>query len=153
MAIFLINKKFLKDFFKSLKKNIVFVIIFFTFNLIFFDYLMKFTGGGFFFQFSNYLIKNNFIFYFFSFCSLTLLAYFIRNNINNFLILSLLIFSNIQNTIYHKYYDPLIMILFFTVFSSSLPNEFFKNKLNLLYLYFFYSIFILSRVIKNNYFV
>ena len=150
---FLINKEFIKDFIKSLKKNVIYVVAFFTINLIFFDYLPRFTGGGVFFQISNYLINNNLIFYFFSFLSLMLLAYFIKNNLNNLIIFILLILSNIQNTIYHKYYDPLIMILFFTIFNSSLSNKFFKNKFNLLYLYSFYLIFILMRVIKNNYFI
>ena len=150
---FLINKEFIKDFIKSLKKNVIYVVAFFTVNLIFFDYLPRFTGGGVFFQISNYLINNNLIFYFFSFSSLMLLGYFVRNNLNNLIIFILLILSNIQNTIYHKYYDPLIMILFFTIFNSSLSNKFFKNKLNLLYLYSFYLIFILMRVIKNNYLI
>ncbi len=150
---FLINKEFIKDFIKSLKKNVIYVVAFFTINLIFFDYLPRFTGGGFFFQISNYLINNNLIFYFFSFLSLMFLAYFVKNNLNNLIIFILLILSNIQNTIYHKYYDPLIMILFFTIFNSSLSNKFFKNKLNLLYLYSFYLIFILMRVIKNNYLI
>jgi len=150
---FLINKEFIKDFIQTLKKNVIFVIVFFIINLIFFDYLPRYTGGGVFFQISNYLINNNLIFYFFSFSSLMLLGYFVRNNLNNLIIFILLILSNIQNTIYHKYYDPLIMILFFTIFNSSLSNKFFKNKLNLLFLYFFYLIFILMRVIKNNYFI
>jgi len=148
---FLINKEFIQDFLKSLKKNIILVIIFFAFNLLFFDYLIKFTGGGIFFQLSNYLINNNLIFYFFSLLSLMVLAYFVRNNINNFIILFLLISSNVQNTIYHKYYDPLIMILFFTIFNSSLSDKFFNNKLNFLYLYSFYIIFILMRIFKNYY--
>ena len=148
---FLINKEFISDFTHSIKKNLFFVVIFFTINLLFFDYLVRFTGGGFFFQISNYLINNNLIFYFFSFSSLLLLAYFVRNNLNNLIIFLLLILSNIQSTIYHKYYDPLIMILFFTIFNSSLPKKFFKSKLNLLYLYSFYLIYILMRFFKNNY--
>jgi hypothetical protein len=146
---FVVNKKFIAQFFQSSKENIIIISIFFLLNLIFFDYVTNFTGGGFFFQISNFLIKNNIIFYLFSFLSLLLLAYFAKNNINNFLIFFLLIFSNIQNTIYHKYYDPLIMILFFTIISNFLSEEFFKRKINLFYLYSFYSIFILIRVAKN----
>ncbi len=148
---FLINKEFIIDFISWTKKNLIFVIFFFIINLIFFDYLIRFTGGGFFFQISNYLLKNNSIFYFFSFISLLLLGYLSKNNLNNFIIFSLLILSNIQNTIYHKYYDPLIMIIFFTLFNSSLSYKFLNRKLNLLYVYSFYSIFILMRIFKNNY--
>ena len=148
---FLINKEFTIDFICWVKKNLIFVMFFFIINLIFFDYLVRFTGGGFFFQISNYLIKNNSIFYFFSFISLLVLGYFTRNNLNNLIIFLLLILSNIQNTIYHKYYDPLIMIIFFTIFNSSFSYKFLNRKINLLYLYFFYSIFIIMRIFKNNF--
>tara|TARA_B100000886_G_scaffold262661_1_gene187343 strand:- start:45 stop:659 length:615 start_codon:yes stop_codon:yes gene_type:complete len=148
---FLINKEFIIDFIDWVKKNLIFVMFFFIVNLIFFDYLVRFTGGGFFFQISNYLIANNSIFYLFSFISLLVLGYFTRNNLNNLIIFILLILSNIQNTIYHKYYDPLIMIIFFTIFNSSLSYKFMNKKLNLLYLYFFYSIFIVMRIFKNNF--
>jgi len=147
---FLINKEFIIDFISWVKKNLIFVMFFFVINLIFFDYLVRFTGGGFFFQISNYLIKNNSIFYFFSFISLLVLGYFTLNNLNNFIIFFLLILSNLQNTIYHKYYDPLVMIIFFTIFNSSFSYQFINKKLNLLYLYFFYSIFIVMRIFKNS---
>ena len=39
--------------------------------------------------------------------------------------------TNIQNTIYHKYYDPLIMILFFLITIHFLPKKFISNKKNL----------------------
>ena len=147
---FIINRTFIKDFTKSLKKNIPIIAIIFLINVIFFDYILGFTGGGFFFQISNILFKNNLIFYFFSFLSLLLLAYFIRDNINNFLIFILLITSNIQNTIYHKYYDPLIMIIFFTILNTNFSSRFFKKKYNVFYVYGFYLIFIFMRILKNN---
>ena len=150
---FIINRTFIKDFIKSLKKNISIIAIIFLINVIFFDYILGFTGGGFFFQISNILFKNNLIFYFFSFLSLLLLAYFIRDNINNFLIFILLITSNIQNTIYHKYYDPLIMIIFFTILNTNFSSRFFKKKYNVFYVYVFYSIFIFMRIVKNNGFI
>ena len=149
---FLISKKFFENFRKSITKNIVLVIIFLIINIIFFNYVIKFTGGGIFFQFSNYLFKTNLIFYFFCFLSLMLLAFLIRNNINNFLIFFLLILSNLQNTIYHKYYDPLIMILFFTVMDNFLSKDFLNKKINLFFLYGFYIIYIFIRVAKNTFF-
>jgi len=79
-----------------------------------------------------------------------LILYFSYKNLNNFLIIFVLILSNVQNTIYHKYYDPLILILFFTVFYSSLSGYFFKKNINLFYLYGFYFGFILLRIIKNS---
>ena len=149
---FLMNNKFLSEFSKSLKKNFIFVFIFFILNIYFFDYLVAFTGGGIFFQVSNLIFNNNIIFYFFSFLSLLLLAYFFRYNICNALLYSLVILSNVQNTIYHKYYDPLIMIIFFLMTVHYLPERFVLIKRNLLILYMFYSIFILARIFKNSFF-
>ena len=150
---FIINKNFFIEFVQSFKKNIVIVSIFFLLNLFFFNYNLHFTGGGVFLQISNLFFKNNLFFYFFSFTSLLLIGYFIRKNLNNFIILFLLIVSNIQYTIYHKYYEPLIMILFFTIFNDNLIESFFKKKVNFIYLYVFYLIYILMRIFKNKYFI
>ena len=137
---FIISRTFIVNFFKSFKKNLLIVIIIFVISIVFFDYLLRFTGGGFFFQISNFLFQSNYFFYFFSFL-LLLLAFFSRDNFNNFLIFILLIISNVQNTIYHKYYDPLVMILFFTILNTNLSS--FLKKHNVFYVYGFYSIFIL----------
>ena len=148
---FLINKEFLTDFIKSKKKDVLIIGIFLIINVFFFNYLMNFTGGGVFFHLSNFFFKNNYFFFFISFISLMVIGIFSKNNLNNFLIIILLIISNIQNTIYHKYYDPLIMILFFTLINNPLNYEFFKNKNKVFYVYIFYFIFIFMRIVKNNY--
>ena len=145
---FLINKKFLKEFIKFLKKKFFIIFPIFLINLYFFDYIMAFTGGGFFFQLSNLLFNNNIIFYLFSFLSLLVITYLFIFNLSNILLYSLLILSNIQNTIYHKYYDPLVMIIFFLITFHFLPTKFLLNKRNLIILYLFYSIFISARTIK-----
>ncbi len=147
---FIINKNFFKEVKKIINKNvIIYTAIFLIINIFFFDYILNFTGGGVFFQLSQYTFGNNLIFYFFCFISLITLFYFINNNMNNFLILLLLIISNIQNTIYHKYYDPLILILFFTLFNTSFSKLFLNTKKIFYYLYSFYGVFIFMRIFKN----
>ena len=135
------------------KKNIIYIVLFLLLNIFFFDYVINFTGGGLFFQISQIFLKNNLFFYLICIVSLIFLSFLINRNLNNFLILALLILSNIQNTIYHKYYDPLIMILFFTVIETFISKDFFKKKINLIYVYIFYLIFIAMRVIKNTFFL
>lgn len=149
---FLLNKKFLTEFFDYSKKNILIIVPIFLLCLIFFEYSMRFTGGGVFFQISNFLLKNNFIFYILALISLFLIGYFSNKNLNNFLIFLILICSNVQNSIYHKYYDPLILILFFTIFNNFLNRDFFQKNINFLYLYCFYFIFISLRIIKSVFF-
>jgi hypothetical protein len=148
---FLANKNFITNFLKLPKKDFLIISIFLIINLYFFNYEINFTGGGIFFQLSNFFFNNNYLFYFISFISLILIANFLKNNINNFLIFFLLIISNIQNTIYHKYYDPFIMILFFTLINNSLSYKFFDNRSKVFYIYYFYLIYILIRIIKNYY--
>ena len=148
---FLLDNKFIKDFIKPPKKDILIVGIFLIINLFFFSYLSTFTGGGVFFQLSNFFFDNNYFFYLICFISLMIIGNFSKGSFNNFLIFILLIASNVQNTIYHKYYDPLIMILFFTLINNPLNHEFFKNRNKVFYVYIFYFFYILMRVVKNNY--
>ena len=147
----LINRKFILDFMKPPKKEFLIISIFFIISLFFFNYQTNFTGGGVFFQLSNFFFNNNYFFYLISFISLMLLGNFSRNNINNFLVFFLLILSNIQNTIYHKYYDPIILILFFTLIINPLNYKFFENRNRIYFVYIFYLIFIFMKIIKNNY--
>ena len=146
---FLINKNILIKILNFFKENIIAILAFLSLNIVFFDYSMQYTGGGIFFQISNYLAKNNLIFYFFCFLSIGLIWYFSKKNYNNLLIFIILIASNIQNTIYHKYYDPLLMILLFTLINTDLSKAFLRNKINVIYPYIFYLIFIFMRIIKN----
>ena len=151
LSPFLINREFILNFIKPPKKEFLIISIFFIISLFFFNYQTNFTGGGVFFQLSNFFFNNNYFFYLISFISLMLLGNFSRNNINNFLVFFLLILSNIQNTIYHKYYDPIILILFFTLIINPLNFKFFENRNRIYFVYIFYLIFIFMRIIKNNY--
>ena len=146
---FLLNKNFLRDFLQFDIKNISVSFLVCSVCIYFFDYVLNFTGGGVFFQISNYIFGNNLFFFLVSFISLMLLFYFSKKSVGNFLLFVILIISNIQNTIYHKYFDPLIIILFFTIISTDLMNKFFMKKNNLCYLFIFYILFICMRFYKN----
>ena len=37
---------------------------------------------------------------------------------SNFLLITLIILSNVQNSIYHKYYEPMFLIIIFTLFKN-----------------------------------
>ena len=148
----MIDKKFLKDVIYTKKINYFLVIFLLIVNIIFFNYSINYTGGGIFFQVSNVIFDNNIFFYIVTFFSLLVLINFSAENLNNFLIFIILIISNIQNTIYHKYYDPLVLILFFTLLNTSLNLKFFKNRTNIIYVFGFYFVFILIRVFKNYFY-
>ncbi len=131
-------------------KNFLLFLTFFSINLsclFFFNYEIYFTGGGIFFHLSNYFFDNNIFFYLVCFISFYFL--FVKNfTLNNLFIIFLLIISNPQLTIYHKYYDPLVLILIFTLFNFEIKNEFFKI-FNILKIYIIYSILLVSKVVQH----
>tara|TARA_B100001057_G_C22808968_1_gene934606 strand:- start:493 stop:1755 length:1263 start_codon:yes stop_codon:yes gene_type:complete len=150
LAPLIINKNFFFELIKSKKKDLIIVSIIFIFLGLFFNYQPEFTGGGIFFQISNFFFKNNTFFYLISFLSLFLLYFFIKKSLDNFLIFLLLIVSNLQNTIYHKYYDPLIMILFFSLLILPDSLKFFDKRSNIFIVYIFYILYIFLRIAKNS---
>jgi hypothetical protein len=149
----LLFKNFFKNFFNFSKKYVFIIFLITMFLAFFFNYLVSFTGGGFFFQLSQILFKNNYFFFGVCFFSLLLLFYLSKLNMNNFYLIVLIILSNIQNSIYHKYYEPMILIMFFTLFKIANLELFFKNKNNLIYLYMFSFGYIFLRLVKNKYYI
>ena len=132
------------------KKNFLPIIIGCLILMYFFDYQMIYTGGGFFFQLSQILLDNNFILFFVCFFSITTFLYLLKLDFNNFLIFLILVLSNIQNSIYHKYYEPMILIIFFTLFANLDFKSFFIKKKSLIILYTYSLGFIVLRLIKNT---
>jgi len=148
---------FMDNFFNQFKififKKFIILIPLVVCLIYFFNYQLSYTGGGVFFILSNLLFNNNYLFYIGSFFFISFVLYISSLNFNNFFLLSLLIVSNIQNTIYHKYYEPLIFIMFFTLIKYPEVENFLKKKNNIFYLYLLSFIYILMRVFKTNYLV
>ena len=148
---------FMDNFFNQFKififKKFIILIPLVVCLIYFFNYQLSYTGGGVFFILSNLLFNNHYLFYIGSFFFISFVLYISSLNFNNFFLLSLLIVSNIQNTIYHKYYEPLIFIMFFTLIKYPEVENFLKKKNNIFYLYLLSFIYILMRVFKTNYLV
>lgn len=110
-----------------------FILFFMLINLVFFDYKLDYTGGGIFLHFSN-IFNSNIIFFIICYFSVIFIYLISKLNINNLFLLLIVFLSNPQLTIYHKYYDPLLLIIFFLLFNLNLKNELNKKK----YVFFFY---------------
>ena len=149
----LIMDNFFNQFKNFLLKKFIILIPLVVCLIYFFNYQLTYTGGGVFFILSNLLFNNNYLFYIGSFFFIGSVLYIASLNLNNFFLLTLLIVSNIQNTIYHKYYEPLILIMFFTLIKYPGVENFLKKKNNILYLYLLSFVYILMRVFKNIYLV
>ncbi len=65
---------------------------------------------------------------------------------NNFLIILLLILGNPQLEIYHKYYDPMLLIMFFTLFNINFDNQLLKKRIPILYTFNF--LFLIANLMR-----
>ena len=149
----LIIGNFFRNFKNFLLKKFIILIPLVICLIYFFNYQLSYTGGGIFFILSNMLFDNNYLFYIGSFFFISFVLYIALFSLNNFFLLTLLIVSNIQNTIYHKYYEPLILIIFFTLIKYPEVESLLKKKNNILYFYLLSFVYILMRLFKISYLV
>lgn len=130
--------KLLIEKFKIIYFYIAFVVFFLLFD--FFTYSNEYTGGGIFFKFSYLVFGNVYFFFLVVFLSFIFLMSVFKKNFNNYFLFTILIVSNPQLTIYHKYYDPLLILFFLLLFDF----KFIKNKIInfnfLINIYVFYSV-------------
>ena len=139
-----------KFYLKGLNRKELFIIfIFVSLNILVFNYKTVFTGGGIFFKVSNYIFQNNILFYIISFYSLIIiyLILFKKNTIDNTILVLIILISNPQLSIYHKYYDPLLIFLFFTIFDLNFKKNYFSIK-NIAILNIFYLSFLVLNFLK-----
>ncbi len=147
-----------KDFFcinflsKSNVKTLIVTFLISTLLILYFNYDINFTGGGIFLHFSNFLFNNDVLFLilipFIIFFSLKILEIDYKKNT---LIIILLILMVPQFSIYHKYFDPLVLILIFSILNLNIEKNFFSKK-NMLFLYGFYLIYYLI-TFTNSYYI
>jgi len=134
---------------KNQIKLIIPLILFFLLMINIFNFKPEFGGGGFFYYLSNYLTKDVYLFLGISCISLIFILLIVNKKINNLILIIILIIMNPQLSIYHKYYDPLVLLIFLLFIS----NEILKKKLienKTIIILFLYTLFFnLSYVLKN----
>ncbi len=138
-----INKKMLGKMsygFKDLKKQSI-LILFFLISVYFFSYPSGNFGGGIFYHLSQNFFANNIFLFVIFFLSIFLFQTANLINLNNLLLFLCLILYNLQASIYHKYFDPLLLFIFlFLITNNKITNQkiFFDiaKKYYLLYLIF-----------------
>jgi len=150
---FLLYKKFFLESLSKKKLLIFFSLIGSGILILNFDYNMNNAGGGIFLHISNFLMGNNYLFYFilpfFVFFTLNILKIKL---INNLIVILILLLITPQYHIFHKYYDPLVFILCLTIINLNLKRDFFTKKrfLAISYLLFF-SHYLISFI--NTYYI
>ena len=111
-----------------------------------FDYIYEYSGGGIIFKFSNYIFDNNLIFLYFLFFYYFYFFSFEHRIILNYTLLVLIILNNPQYTIYHKYFDPFLLIVFFSLFQFRFNLKSLLEFKNLIFIYLYF----ISFLIINN---
>jgi len=139
--LFQFSYKFILNNFKI--SHLYLSLIIFLSLLFFFDYLPEYTGGGIFFKISQLFFKNSYLFFIITFLSLILIMNIFKLNLNNILLFFILIISNPQFSIYHKYFDPLLIILFLLFFDFKFEIKKIINKKLVINIYSFYFILLL----------
>ena len=148
-----LNEKVIKNtmiVLKDLKKEYIF-IIFFLICLFFFDFPTGNFGGGVFYHISQYIFGNSVFLFVVFFLSIFIFKAKNLINLNNFLLFFCLILYNLQVSIYHKYFDPLLLFIFLFLFTN---NEI-KNQKSFLEItknyYILYLVFLGMSFYKVNF--
>jgi len=123
--------------------EIIISLTIFIISLFYFDYKYQFTGGGIVFKFSNFFLGNNIFFFMICFISILIIINLSNSKFENILLLILILLSNPQITVYHKYYDPFLLIVFFTLFNFNTNLSKINLKLNSPIIYLFFTSFLL----------
>ena len=134
----------LKKFFKD--KVIFFFIITIIFILLFFYYELPQNkyGGGIIYKISQ-LINSNLFFIFLSYIGAILIFLTINFNFKNLLVLLIFCFMFPFATIYQKYFDPLMIIIFFGMINSNLIyNNINLKKININFIFIYFIIFLVG---------
>ncbi len=129
-------------------ENILFSLLICIILSINFNYNYNLSGGGIFFKISHYLFSNNYLFFLLSFISIVFIFPLLRENKTNIIIFALIILNNPQYTIYHKYFDPFLLIIFFSIFSLKRNYNLVLPIKNIFLLYSFFLSFLILSVYK-----
>tara|TARA_B100000965_G_scaffold391656_1_gene399996 strand:- start:1961 stop:3196 length:1236 start_codon:yes stop_codon:yes gene_type:complete len=144
---FLSIKKFKNIFYNINYKYLILLILFCIINIYFFNFKNN-AGGGIFYGLSTKLFNNFYLIYFVFIASILVIYFFNLINIKNSILFVVLIFYNSQYTIYHKYFDPLLMIIILLLFQ--LDKKYININRNIGFNYIYLYIFLLfANVVKN----
>jgi len=127
---------------------IIFSSIIILISIRSFNYNIDFSGGGIIFHISQFFFKNDILFYIFSFVSIFFILKLIDDKFNNILLFLIIFLGNPQTTIYHKYYDPLLLITFLTLFDFKIKIKIIGSYKSYIFIYIYFAVFLLMNNLK-----
>ena len=132
-------------------KSILTTIIISLIVIFFFNYQPVNKGGGFFYYLSYFLFDNSILVFVIFPVAFLIINYFLDiKKIENLLLILILIFLEIDTQFYVETYDPLIIIMLFSMFNFKFVNDFFKYGIskNIFILYSFLTFVISIKFIQ-----
>jgi hypothetical protein len=103
------------------------------------------SGGGFIYNLSQIIFKNNLILFVICFFTYIYLLQIFKANKNNILLFIILILSNPQNTIWQANFSPTIYFLILLLFNLELKKD--AIKIRTIYLnYIYFSLYLLLSI-------
>jgi len=145
--------KNLKLFFLFLKKELFYIFIIMIVTMIlstYFNYNLNPHGGGIIYRFFNSFLNLYIFFLFSSFFILMIIFFFKENIVINLTLLLIILLCFSFHTVFQKYFDPLLIILFSTLFKTKLiDNEIKKIKNKFIYYYTYFIIFYCISLVYN----
>ena len=147
-------KNFLDRYLKSFIFSLIFFLILSKINIL--GYLGEYTISGGAILKINYLIQKNNYFFLLLFSALgfsILVRLFIEDKKNNFIFLiPVIIIYTLPNLLYQEYFEPFILILFFSVLKTDLHKVFFKNiSFSNLVILSYFAIYLIGSIYFKHY--
>tara|TARA_B100001750_G_C15355362_1_gene519364 strand:- start:241 stop:825 length:585 start_codon:yes stop_codon:yes gene_type:complete len=152
--IFLSGKLNFKKYVKLLNKKLYLLlyILIFVMTVYFFDfekvYNLTNSGGGFIYNLSQFIFKNNLLLYFLSFITFIILIIFFNNDKKNLIIFLLLFLSNPQITIWQANFSPTVFLIIFLMLNIGIESKHFDRKFILIN-YGYFLTYLIANLFKN----
>ena len=133
----------------KIKKEFIFYFIIFFASCYFFDFSESYnltnSGGGFIYNLSQILFKNNFLLFIICFFTYIYLVQIFKDDLNNLLLCAILILSNPQITIWQANFSPTIYFLVLLLFNLELKKDPIKIK-TIYFNYIYFSLYLILSI-------
>ena len=106
-------------------------------------------GGGFFIKLSMIVFNNLYFFFVTSFIGIILIMLIFKENKNTLILFLLLIFGFSSYQIFQKYFEPMLIILLFSIIEFSQIKLIFKNYKNIILFQSYFIVYLISAIIND----
>ena len=127
---------------------ILFSFLLVIFSLLSFDYNPS-LGGGFFIKLSMIVFNNLYFFFFTSFVGIILIMFIFKENKNSAILFLLLIFGFSSYQIFQKYFEPMLIILLFSIINFKQTKLILNNYKNIFLFKSYFLLYLISAIIND----